>query len=67
MRARHHLSECVSNGPVTNGGDGRADGSGHSAEYGSYKVTDLSSNNVIHIELVQVYICNMYVLYYFVL
>ena len=55
------LSECVSNGPLTIGGDGRADSPGYSAKYGSYGVIDLSSNNVIHIELVQVYISNMYV------
>ena len=56
------LSECVSNGPLTIaiGGDGRADSPGHSAKYGSYGIIDLSSNKIIHIELVQVYICNMY-------
>ena len=54
------LSECVSNGLLTIGGDCRADSPGHSAKYGSYGVIDLSSNKVIHVELVQIYICNMY-------
>ena len=48
------LSECVSKGPLTVGGDGRADSPGHSAKYGSYGIMDLTSNKVIHIELVQV-------------
>ena len=51
------LSECVSKGPLTVGGDGRADSPGHSAMYGSYGIIDLSSNTAIHIELVQVSIC----------
>ena len=51
------LSECVFKGPLTVGSDGRADSPGHSAEYGSYGIIDLSSNKVIHIELVQVNIC----------
>ena len=54
------LSECVSKGPLTVGGDGRADSPGHSAKYGSYGVIDLSNNKVIHIELVQVYTCILY-------
>ena len=51
------LSECVSKGPLTCtvGGDGRADSPVYSAKYGSYRVIGLSSNKVIHIELVQVY------------
>ena len=51
------LSECVSKGPLTVGGDGRADSPGHSAKYGSYGIIDLCSNKIIHIELVQVSIC----------
>ena len=48
------LNECTSKGPLTVGGDGRADSSRHSAKYGSYGIIDLDSNKVIHIELVQV-------------
>ena len=51
------LSDCVSKGPLTVGGDGRVDSPGHSAKYGSYGIIDLSSNKVIYIELVQVSIC----------
>jgi len=47
-------NECVSKGPLTVGGDGRADSPRHSAKYGSYRIIDLDSNKVIHIELVQV-------------
>ena len=57
------LSECVSKGPLTVGGDGRADSPGHSAKYGSYGIIDLSSDKVIHIELVQVSIIHHLVLY----
>ena len=49
------LAECVSqDSPLTIGGDGRADSPGHSAKYGSYGIIDLSTNNILHIELVQV-------------
>ena len=48
------LSDCVAKGPITIGGDGRADSPGHSAKYGSYGIIDLSNNKIIHIELVQV-------------
>ena len=48
------LSECAAEGPITIGGDGRADSPGHSAKYGSYGIIDLSTNKVIHVELVQV-------------
>ena len=44
----------MSKGPLTVGGDGRVDSPGHSAKY---SIIDLSSNRVIHIELVQVNIC----------
>ncbi|KAK0149972.1 hypothetical protein N1851_009260 [Merluccius polli] len=36
------------------GGDMRADSPGHSAKFGSYTVTDLKTNTVIHVQLVQV-------------
>ena len=39
---------------VTIGGDGRADSSSHSAKYGTYTIMDLSTNNVLSIQLVQV-------------
>ena len=49
------LAQCRASGnPLTIGGDGRADSPGHSAKYGSYGIIDLSSNKVIHLELVQV-------------
>ena len=48
------LTACVFKGPLTIGGDGRADSPGHSAKYGSYGIIDLDNNKVIHIELVQV-------------
>ncbi|XP_065895298.1 uncharacterized protein [Dysidea avara] len=48
------LAQCRASGnPLTIGGDGRADSPGHSAKYGSYGIIDLSSNKVIHLELVQ--------------
>ena len=40
--------------PLIIGGDGRTDSPGHSAKYGSYGVIDLRTNEVLHIELVQV-------------
>ena len=46
------LSKCRS--PVIIGGDGRADSPGHSAKYGSYGIIDMSTNKVLHTELVQV-------------
>ena len=46
------LSKCIS--PVIIGGDGRADSPDHSAKYGSYGIIDMSTNKVLHIELVQV-------------
>ena len=46
------LSKCKS--PVVIGADGRADSPGHSAKFGSYSIIDMSSNKVVHIELVQV-------------
>ena len=46
------LSKCRS--PVIIGGDGRADSPGHSAKYGSYGIIDMSTNKVLHIQLVQV-------------
>ena len=55
------LSKCTS--PIVIGGDGRADSPGHSAKYGSYGVIDMSTNKVIHIELVQVKVtsnCHQY-------
>ena len=49
------MAECVSrDSPLAIGGDGRADSPGHSAKYGSYGIIDLSTNKVLHIELVQV-------------
>ena len=49
------LAECASqDSPLIIGGDGRADSPGHSAKYGSYGIIDLSTNKVLHIELVQV-------------
>jgi len=47
------LAQCRGSGnPLTIGGDGRADSPGHSAKYGSYGIIDLTSNKVIHLELV---------------
>ena len=46
------LSKCKS--PVVIGADGSADSPGHSAKFGSYGIFDMSSNKVLHIELVQV-------------
>ena len=46
------LSKCRS--PVIIGGDGRADSPGHSANYDSNGIIDLSTNKVLRIELVQV-------------
>ena len=52
------LALCRASGnPLIIGGDGRADSPGHSAKYGSYRIIDLTSNKVIHLELVQV--CNL--------
>ena len=48
------LANYTSKGPITIGGDGRADSPGHSAKFGSYGIIDLETNKVIHIELVQV-------------
>ena len=49
------LAECVSrDSPLAIGGDGRADIPGHSAKYGSYGIIDLSTNKILHVELVQV-------------
>ena len=49
------LAECASrDSPLTIGGDGRADSPGHSVKYGSYGIIDLSTNKILHIELVQV-------------
>lgn len=49
------LAECVSRDSLLAiGGDGRADSPGHSAKYGSFGIIDLSTNKVLHIELVQV-------------
>ena len=49
------MAECVlRDSPLAIGGDGRADSPGHSAKYGSYGIIDLSTNKVLHIELVQV-------------
>ena len=36
------------------GGDGRADSPGHSAKYGTYSLIELSCNNIVDFELVQV-------------
>ena len=55
------LSKCKS--PVAIGGDGRADSPGHSAKYGSYGIVDMSTNKVIHIDLVQVIAVNSYLQY----
>ena len=52
------LSKCKS--PIVIGGDGRADSPGHSAKYGSYGIVKMSTNKVIHIELVQVIVVNSY-------
>lgn len=50
------LADCASqDSPLIIGGDGRADSPGHSAKYGSYGIIDLSTNKVLHIELVQVH------------
>jgi len=49
------LAQCRASGnPLIIGGDGRADSPGHSAKYGSYGIINLTSNKVIHLELVQV-------------
>ena len=48
------LSEYAAKGPITIGGDDRADSPGHSVKYGSYGIIDLRINKVIHVELVQV-------------
>lgn len=40
--------------PLALGGDGRCDSPGYSAKYGSYTLMDLSENNVLDIQLVQV-------------
>ena len=40
--------------PLIIGGDGRADSPGHSAKYGSYGIVDLTTNKVIDVQLVQV-------------
>ena len=40
--------------PITIGGDMRADSPGHSAKYGSYTTMDLSTNQVIDVQLIQV-------------
>ena len=49
------LAECASrDSPLAIGGDGRADSPGHSAKYGSYGIIDLSTNKILHVELVQV-------------
>ena len=50
------LAQCLSTGdPLVISGDGWADSLGHSAKYGSYRIIDLVSNKVIHLELVQLY------------
>nr|XP_054603860.1 uncharacterized protein LOC129165244 [Nothobranchius furzeri] len=48
------IQEATESGPVTLGGDMRADSPGHSAKYGSYTMMDLKRNKVIDIQLVQV-------------
>lgn len=48
------LTDCTSKGPLTIGGNVRADSPGHFAKYGSYGIIDLGTNKVIHIELVPV-------------
>nr|XP_054602063.1 uncharacterized protein LOC129164785 [Nothobranchius furzeri] len=47
------IQEATESGPVTLGGDMRADSPGHSAKYGSYTMMDLKRNKVIDIQLVQ--------------
>ena len=49
--------------PLTVGGDGRADSPGHSAKYGSYSLLDLDYMLVIDVQLVQVFLYNIYFLY----
>ena len=49
------LAEYASqDSPLAIGSDGRADSPGHSAKYGSYGIIDLSTNKILHIELLQV-------------
>lgn len=49
------LSQCEQRGThLSIGGDGRADSPGYSAKYGSYGISDMDTNKVLHIELVQV-------------
>ena len=52
------LAQCRTCGnSLIIGGDRSADSPRHSAKYGSYRLIDLTSNKVIHLELVQV--CNL--------
>ena len=44
--------------PFTIGGNGRADSPGHSANYSSYRIIDLTTNEFIRIQSVQV--CNIH-------
>ena len=49
------LAQCrVAETPLIIGGDGQADSPGHSAKYGSYGIIELTANNVIDMQLVQV-------------
>ncbi|XP_070412241.1 uncharacterized protein [Nothobranchius furzeri] len=43
------IQEATESGPVTLGGDMRADSPGHSAKYGSYTMMDLKRNKVIQL------------------
>uniref|UniRef100_A0AAV2K348 Transposase n=1 Tax=Knipowitschia caucasica TaxID=637954 RepID=A0AAV2K348_KNICA len=47
------IREAATGGPLTLGGDMRADSPGHSAKYGSYTMMNLQSNSVIDIQLIQ--------------
>lgn len=48
------IDECKESGPLSLGGDGRADSPGHSAKFGTYTLVELSRNKIVDIQLVQV-------------
>ncbi|KAK7919092.1 hypothetical protein WMY93_010376 [Mugilogobius chulae] len=47
------IKESIAGGPVTLGGDMRADSPGHSAKYGSYSMMDVKRNKILDFQLVQ--------------
>jgi len=59
------LTQCKTQGTsLSIGDDGQADSPRRSAKYGLYGIIDLNTNEVLHIELVQVIISTAVLLMY---